>query len=723
MNASDDPELRTAALAVLTARRYPFDQVDLTVECGQCGATGRYPLTTETTAVGVRELVAGLRHDARDRGIDLAAWCAGDRGRGLRLAAPDGPGQGRLEEPADDRRWADARGMELLGLVERRLAGDPGTPVALLRLDEPGDDSGGAAARTQASGTIHGAFHRQAGRTPDAPAVLMSDGEVSYRSLADRATAVAAALSRYAPGPVAMDLEPGADEAAVLLGVLAAGRSYLPIDRRSPQSRLARIVELVRPAVTIADRPPGLSVPALSVRELIDGEADPATPVDWTAGDPTQPAYIMFTSGSTGTPKGVVVAHESVLRLAASGILPTAAKRGRFLRAAPLAFDASTFELWLPLLHGGAVVPVDGPIADPELLAGRLRAPGADVAWFTAGLFHQLCTVDPAVFAPLRWLFVGGDVVQPEAVAKVLSGTRLHVVNGYGPTENTTFTATYVVDSAEQATARRRLPIGYPVGDDVLLVLDPAGNPVPQGLSGELTVAGRGVALGYVPAPNDPAEGPFGSIEHRGERLRSYRTGDHVAVLADGSLDFLGRVDGQVKHRGFRVELAEIEAELARVPGVRQAAAVLDRSGADADPRLQAVAVLDSRQPADVADIREHLRTSLPQYMVPDRILVIDEIPLGRTGKVDRRRIAELLRSTADQAVAGEDPVRDAVERVLGHRDFDDDDNLLQHGLHSLRAFRLLRELRVLTATIGIQHVLSAPSVASLRSAVREGSS
>ncbi len=698
-----------AALMALALRRFPFVDTTITLRCTGCAASVTTAAGQDTTGVDLLGTASGLVHDCV--APDLTATCADHDDGWLDLTCATG----EPREPDGDRRWRPGFGKRLLDLVTTRIHADPRRPIVDIDLSPLAGSGIRRSAPAASADTVHAAFHAQALRTPDTPAVIGPGTSVTYRELAGHAARVAAHLTTLPDGPVAVDLRHGPAEVAALLGILMAGRAYLALDRRSPVARLARIVALARPVALLTDDTgPGVGLPVLHVPDLLDG---PAADVDRHTGAPTDPACVMFTSGSTGSPKGVVVAHESVLRLADSDILPEPDKAGRFLRSASLAFDASTFELWLPLLHGGTVVAAGVSGNDLDTLSDTLRRYSLDVVWLTTGLFHQLSDLDPAGFAGVGWVFTGGEYTRSDAVAKVLAHGARHVVHCYGPTENTTFTTTQHFQHLDELAGRTRMPIGRPVGDDLLLVLDGAGRPVPQGLAGELVVAGRGVALGYLTDDDTPHD-RFAPRIRDGVRLRGYRTGDHVTELAGGTLDFLGRVDGQVKLRGFRVEFGEIETALRAVPGVRDAAACLAGSAPDESPLLGAVIVPDGEPASDLA---ERLRAVLPEYMVPDRVIELPSLPCTESGKLDRRALAHAVRRPDRDARRPADPVRTAVEKVLGHGPFTDEDNLLDFGLHSLRALRLLRELRDMAPSLTLRQLLGNTSIDRLRALVQEG--
>jgi amino acid adenylation domain-containing protein len=699
-----------AALALLAFRRFPVERTAVRLGCG-CGWSGTLALHRTLPATELLRLAGTLDHAC---GRELTAALDGLPGSTLRLR-PDG----RLVEPTGDTRWRTEDALRILTDTVRELSDtvreDPAPTISQIPRTAGTRQPGGSAPGEPAGPTVHAAFRRQALREPDRIAVHHGDTATTYREILHRAEQVALALAAEpAPGPVVVEVAAGADEVAVLLGIMASGRAYLPVDHRSPDERVQRLAEIAGPALLVADRDRGLGIPHRTPARLYAGGPGAA---DWSAGDPRQAAYVMFTSGSTGRPKGVVVPHEAVLRLAAAGLLDPAGKRGRFLRAASAAFDASTFELWVPLLHGGCVVPLsEGALSDPELLAAALAGGAVDTMWLTSGLFQQLVDLDPAVFGPVRRIFTGGDVVPPRTVARALAARPgLAIVNGYGPTENTTFSTTLEVTDPARVEGRDRLPIGRPLEGDHAWVADQSGRPVPPGLAGELIVAGPGVALGYVGGSAEQ-DGRFRPVEVGGRRLRSYRTGDQVALLADGSLDFLGRMDGQVKHRGFRIEYGEVEAGLRAVPGVRHAAAALDRR--EGGTALVALAVVEPGSPATVADIGAAVRLALPDYLCPDRLALVERLPLTEGGKLDRAAVVRIGLGSGAGEPAG-DAVRLAVQAVLGHGGFGEEQNLLTCGLHSLGAVRLLRELRARTGSgIQLSDILTDCTVAGLRAAV-----
>ncbi|RKH36324.1 non-ribosomal peptide synthetase, partial [Corallococcus llansteffanensis] len=430
-----------------------------------------------------------------------------------------------------------------------------------------------------------------------------------------------------------------------LLAILSAGGAYVPLDTSYPAERLAFMLEDSRASLVLSHSALALRLPSGSHRTLcLDEIADavasrPSSPPRLSI-SPQGLAYVIYTSGSTGRPKGVSVPHQAVIRLVMHSNFFALRADDVVLHLAPIAFDASTFEVWAPLLNGArlALFPSSPPSA--ESLAHAVSLFRVSTLWLTAGLFHQLVdSLDDSLLPllqPLRTLLAGGDVLSPSHVRAWL--TRLPhctLVNGYGPTENTTFTCCAPLSDASQVGTS--VPLGRPISNTSVFVLDRFGQPSPIGIPGELFTGGDGLARGYLGQPALTAERfvphPFSTSP--GARL--YRTGDLARWRADGQLEFLGRTDFQVKLRGFRLELGEIEAALARQPGVREVA-VLVREDVPGDKRLVAYLVLAPDSPS-VSELRRALQQQLPGYMVPAHLLPLDALPLTPNGKLDRRAL------------------------------------------------------------------------------------
>jgi len=553
---------------------------------------------------------------------------------------------------------------------------------------------------------IHQLFEDQAARSPDAVALVWGDRLLTYGQLNGRANQLARHLRAMGVGAetrVGLRLRRSPEMIVALLGILKAGGAYVPLEPEDPEGRLRLIVEdagitALLTEGRLAQTWPCLGVPTVLMDEesrALDRQADTdLAPVAF----PTSLAYVMYTSGSTGEPKGVLIENRSVVRLVCGSDYATFGPDRVFLQLAPLAFDASTFEIWGALLHGARLVLApDGPPDLAEL--GRLiEVQRVTTAWLTAGLFNAIVESRLGTLAGVREILIGGEALSPKHVLMAYLGLPrpLRIINGYGPTECTTFACCHPIDPTGLEAAER-IPIGRPIGNTRAYVFNGHGQPVPTGVAGELHLGGDGLARGYLNRPGATAKRFVVGIGP-GERL--YRTGDLVRWRADGNIEFLGRLDDQVKLRGFRIELGEIEMALSRHPAIRQAVVLLreDRPG---DRRLVAYVVAggDGVAPED-GELRSFLGRSLPDHMVPSAFVGLASFPLNSNGKLDRKALPAPGARRCD-CEPGYVPPRDAVEEVLasiweevlGALRVGVHDDFFQLGGHSLMAVRLLARI------------------------------
>ena len=580
--------------------------------------------------------------------------------------------------------------------------------------------------------SVQAAFAAQLARTPDAVAVRADDRDLTYRELDERANRLARRLLDLGvqpEAPVAVLMDRSAALVVGLLAVLKAGGCYLPLHHGYPAERRQWIVRETGARVLLCDeagRARGLpsGCTAVSVDDA-DTTGFPATDPGVSV-HPGQLAYVMYTSGSTGTPKGVAVSHRNVLDLAGDGMFGAQA-RERVLMIAPYAFDPSTYELWVPLLHGGRVVVApEGELTVAALarLVTEERITGLQI---TAGLFRVVAEDDPGCLAGVREVITGGDIVSPAAVRRVLEQCPETVVRcAYGPTETTLFATQHPWTKASEVPAP--VPIGLPLDGMRAYVLDASLRPADAGAEGELYLAGAGSARGYLGRPDLTAErfvpDPFGP-----PGARMYRTGD-LARRSPASplLEFVGRADDQVKIRGFRVEIGEVEAALGGHPDLAQAA-VAAHDDLRRGKQLAAYVVPRpaSSGPVEPEVLRRHLARTLPEYMVPATISVLDRLPLTANGKVDYRA----LPAPAPVAGSGRGP-RSPHERilcelfseVLGVPGVGIDDSFFELGGHSLLATRLAGRVRsVLGMRLSIRSLLKTPTVAALAAGLEDGDS
>ncbi|MFT0477004.1 amino acid adenylation domain-containing protein [Pseudomonas antarctica] len=557
--------------------------------------------------------------------------------------------------------------------------------------------------------TVQQLFEAQALARPEAVAAVHGALSLSYRDLNRRANRLAHHLINQGVQPgesVAIALPRGLDLLVCQLAILKCAAVYVPLDVNAPVERQAFIVQdsgAHRVLNTLSD----LNLEAQSPRnpDLVQTSESVA--------------YIMYTSGSTGTPKGVQVPHRAVSRLVLNNGYADFNARDRVAFASNPAFDASTLDVWAPLLNGGCVVVVEHAVLlSQAAFASLLQEQAVSVLWMTAGLFHQYADALLPVFRQLRYLIVGGDVLDPQVIGRVLKhGKPQHLLNGYGPTEATTFSTTFEITTLGEGG----IPIGRPIANAQAYVLDARQQPLPLGVVGELYIGGAGVAKGYLNQPQLTAEkfipNPFGDG-------LLYRSGDLASWQADGTLLYQGRNDLQVKIRGFRIEPGEIETCLAAFPGVKDAV-VLAREDQPGDKRL--VAYYTAQAPLDIQALRAHLQGQLPDYMVPSAYVWLALLPLTANGKLDRKGLPvpdqSALLSRGYEAPEGEVETLLAqiwqdvlkLERVGRH------DHFFELGGHSLLAVSLIERMRQVGLSCDVRALFSQPSLAALAAAVGSG--
>jgi amino acid adenylation domain-containing protein len=595
-------------------------------------------------------------------------------------------------------------------LLEAVVA-DADAPVAALPLLDTAERRlleqwGGAPARgAHPDACLHELFARQAALTPERVAVGGAGTPLTYAELDEHSDRLARRLRSLGVGPeVAVGLFMGRSPELIvaLLAVVKAGGYYVPLDAGYPLARLALMIEDAHLGVLLTegrllDELPTFRGQVVCVdEEEGEGGAAGAGP-PWGAGDPDGLAYVMYTSGSTGRPKGVAVTHRGVVRLVKETNYVELSEADVFLQLAPVTFDASTFEVWGALLNGARLALMPPGQAALDDIVRAVAREGVTVLWLTAGLFHVLVSERPEGLGRVRQLLAGGDVLSPWHVERFLQAAPGSVlINGYGPTENTTFTCCHPMTRWRSSDGS--VPIGRPIRGTEVYILDERMGPTPVGVAGELYAGGDGLARGYLNRPALTAERfvphPFSAAP--GARL--YRTGDAARFTADGTIEFLGRSDDQVKVRGFRVEPGEIEAELARHPGVSDCAvAALESPGGG----KQLVAYVAGPGAAEAEALRRHLRRRLPDYMVPQQFVALDALPLGPNGKVDRRALPapELTTAGTDEATAvAPTPVEEVLAgvwgEVLGVEAVGLDDDFFELGGHSLAATQMMARVR-----------------------------
>ncbi|QPB24431.1 amino acid adenylation domain-containing protein (plasmid) [Rhizobium sp. 007] len=650
---------RRTALAAQEHQDLPFEQVvEIVKPPRHLDHTPLFQvmLAWQNNAVGSFDL-AGLNVEAAGEGLDQVKFdlelSLGERGE--EIAGTFGYATALFDQATIERQ----RGY-LLALL-RAMVADADQPVGrieLLSSDERTyllEDLNRTAAAYPSERCIHELFEQQVRRAPEAVALVHEDEELSYGALNAQANRLAhhlIALGVKPDQPVAICLERSPAMVVGLLAILKAGGAYLPLDPAYPCARLRQVLEDAAPHLLLCD---AVGRAALGPEALVDLtviDLETATPA-WAELPASNPdpralgltpshlAYVIYTSGSTGTPKGVMVEHRGLVRLVAGNDFVEISPQDIFLNASSPTFDATTFEVWGALANGARVVLYPERHLSTATLAQIIQDQGVTIAWMTARLF-DVYVAEGRSTNRLQQLLVGGEEV---SIASIRACQKRHptlrISNGYGPTENTTFSLCYPVPA--EFDGRQRVPLGRPIRNSVAYLLDRFAQPVPFGAVGELYIGGAGVARGYLNRPKLTAErflaDPFS--DEAGARL--YRTGDLGRYLPDGNLEFLGRNDDQVKIRGFRIEPGEIAARLCEHARVREAAVVArqDRAG---DKHLVAYVVCGPEAGSDDEDgsglavaLRAHLGGRLPDYMVPSAFVRLEALPLTANGKLDRK--------------------------------------------------------------------------------------
>ena len=574
---------------------------------------------------------------------------------------------------------------------------------------------------------VHQVVEAIAARTPDTVAVSCDGESLTYGELNARANRLARhlrALGVSADTLVSVCLPRSLNLPVALLGILKAGGAYVPLDPNYPAARLEFMLADTNAAVLVTERSLVGLLPSCAgtlcldeMEEVLAGHS-PADLVCVTG--PDHLAYVTYTSGSTGVPKGVAVRHRGVLRLLFGVDYVRLGPAERILHLSPVSFDASTFEIWGALAHGGCCVLLPGRVPTADAMARIVAAERITTLWLTAALFNAIIDESPQALRGVRQVIAGGEALSVAHVRRAqqqLPGTQ--IINGYGPTESTTFACCFPIPPALDVAATS-VPIGRPIGNTRVYVVDGGMRPVPVHVTGELYIGGDGLARGYLNRPELTAErfvpDPFAT--HAGERL--YRTGDLVRWRHDGTIEFVGRVDHQVKVRGFRIEPGEIEAALATHATVREAVVVV-REDVPGDKRLVAYVVPErGAAGATPLELREWLKSRLPEYMVPAAVVVLDRLPISPNGKLDRQALPAPERDRSDVTFV---PPRSDLERqiaalwaeVLGVGAVGLADNFFDLGGHSLLLVQVHRRLREqLGLDVSIVELFQFPTIESL---------
>ncbi len=724
-------DVRETVLAAFEHGEVPFDSVvDATgQERDPSRPTLVQALVTLRNTPGAPWRVSGLDarpHDVAHRHtqFDLTVEFAEEDGRLL----------GAVEYDTDlfDARTADRIAHHLTAVLDL-LSRTPGAPVRSLAPAPAPEEAGalrswGTGAPGHPPASVPGLFGERARETPDHPALAGPGVAMTYAELDRASAALAVRLRSLGVGPetpVPLLLERGPHVVTAMLAVLRAGCAYVPVHADDPAERVRLLVAETGAPCVLTDAASADRVPPTCTAVLVDAaDAAPAAQVGARGLDgahPDQLAYVMYTSGSSGTPKGVAVTHADVVRLAADRRWSGGHTR-RTLFHSSHAFDAATYEIWAALLTGGTVVVAPPGRLDADGFAALVSEHRVSATFVTAALFNLYAAQDPSCFTGMEQVITGGEAASPHAVERVRRACPdTTVANGYGPTETTTFAAHHALP--REGATPEPVPIGRPLDGTRLHVLDERLRPVPVGAIGELYVGGR-ATRGYHGRPGLTAEryvaDPFGD----GGRL--YRTGDLVRWNNSGELEYTGRADSQVKLRGFRIEPGEVEAALLRLPDVAQATVQVHRSASGARG-LVAYAVRAPGADADLPDVRERLRRTLPDYMVPGAVVFLDAIPLNANGKVDRAALPEPAepgeRTAPDAAPRGvvEEALAGIWAELLRVAEVGRHDNFFSLGGDSILSIQMVSRVREAGWNITTRDAFLHQTVADLAAAAERG--
>jgi aspartate racemase len=577
---------------------------------------------------------------------------------------------------------------------------------------------------------IHQLFEAQVEQTPNAVAAIFGSEQLTYRELNRRANQLAHHLQGLGVGPetcVGICVERSLDILVGLLGILKAGAAYLPLDPAYPQERLTFMLEDAQVPVLLTQGPQVEKLPSHQAKVIcLDTDWDTIkresqeNPISKVTADNL--AYVMYTSGSTGKPKGVSVIHRGVVRLVKGVNYANLAAAEVFLQLAPISFDASTLEIWGSLLNGAQLVIFPPQTPSLEEMGQVIRQYQVTTLWLTAGLFHLMVDERLEDLKPLRQLLAGGDVLSVPHVQKFLRKIGdCKLINGYGPTENTTFTCCYPITAPDQLG--NSVPIGRPISNTQVYVLDSHLQPVPIGVPGELYIGGDGLARGYLNRPDLTEEKFLQNPFSDKPGTHFYKTNDLVRYLPNGNIEFLGRIDNQVKMRGFRIELGEIEAVLAQHPIVKEAVVTV-REDVSGNKNLVAYIVSHQEQAFTINDLRRFLKQKLPDYMVPGAFVLLEALPLTPNGKVDRRVLPapdQTRKESEETFVAPRNELELQLtqiwEKVLGVHPISVKDNFFDLGGHSMLAARLFAQIeKKLGRNLPLANLFQAPTIEELAS-------
>jgi amino acid adenylation domain-containing protein/non-ribosomal peptide synthase protein (TIGR01720 family) len=583
--------------------------------------------------------------------------------------------------------------------------------------------------------TIQQLFAEQVGKRKEYPALVFDKKQLSYEKVNRKANRLARELREKGVRPdtgVGLIVERSFEMVIGKLGILKAGGAYVPIDPEYPQERIKYILDECHADILLIQshlNPNGIDffkgeIIPLDVDVLVGGEDKENN--DNNIEDINKPddlAYVMYTSGSTGRPKGVMVEHGNVVRLVKSSNVVELNEDTRILQTGAPVFDATTFEMWGSLLNGGILyLAGNDVILDAHRLGQVLRQEKITTLWLSSPLFNQLVWQDSHMFSDLEYLIVGGDVLSPKHINMVRNTNKqLKVINGYGPTENTTFSTFYLIDK----DFSDQIPIGHPIKNSTGYILDRDFQLQPIGILGELCVGGDGVSRGYLNSPEMTGErfipDPFA------EGGRMYRTGDLACWLPDGDVKFFGRKDHQIKIRGYRVELGEIESYLHRHEQIKDAVVTAREESESGNKFLCAYVAFKEEYTLSVPELREYISRELPDYMIPSHFVLLDDFALTAGGKIDRQNLPDPekagLRSDGEYAAPRnsiELKLEEICNNVLSRSATSIHDNFFEIGGDSIKAIQIASRMHQAGYKIDVADIFQYPTIAELALRVKK---
>ncbi|MCP4836108.1 MAG: AMP-binding protein, partial [Phycisphaera sp.] len=616
----------------------------------------------------------------------------------------------------------DGRGTQLLGSIDS--LGE--ASQVKIRSFERSD------AFEEGSSSVAEVFEATVARNPGAVAIVDGERSITYGELDSWSRAIASELLRAGiehGEAVALTGTRSASTIAGMLGVTRAGGFFVPLDSDSPEARIRAQMASIRPRFGVG--PKISKVLTGNVKKWIDLETSRVSTMDASlpALGLETPLYAMFTSGTTGEPRGTLVPHRAVLRLAQDPWFLPRSHHFKMLHAAPIAFDASTLEIWWPLLNGLTVVCWDGKGSDLEGIGALVRRERIDGCWLTAALFHTAVDQMPYIFESMSVVLTGGDVVSAAHASRI--GRRypdLVLINGYGPTENTVFTTCDLIE-VDRDRIDKPISIGRPIRGTRVRILDERGKRVPVGRFGELVTDGAGLAIGYLdPVSNVCLSGGFEGGTSKGTL---YRTGDRARWLQDGRIEFNGRIDHQVKVNGHRVELSAVDSAIRRIPEVEDAAAMLLESSTGSKS-IGAVIVQNASGRIDRESVRRRLAMVIPTWEIPTEIMFVDRIPSTPNGKVDRKSCVRLILESRSKPRSigrvGEETtdeidviLRRAVEEISGRRLNSRSMTLSEVGIDSIELLRLsIRLENLFSRPVHLESLVATASLSEIAAVIRD---